>query len=150
MVSLSRCFSVAVAALAVSSLATSGLGASAPPLDQPIAGVDLASIPSVVVHRTDGLGRATENYYPEVAYSGQIGGFAVIDCRVSAKGELDACAIVAEWPSHCFFGAAAEKMAARRAISASPAVVSEHPSGSDVVRQKVVFDMFRLRPNARC
>jgi hypothetical protein len=139
-----------IAALAVLCTSTSALSADAPNFEPSIAGLDLGSLPSVLGHRTDALGRATENYYPQVAYDRQVAGVAVLDCKVSAKGELDACAVVAEWPLHCYFGAAAKRLAERRAISASPEVMSEHPSGNDVVRQKVLFNLFRLRSDARC
>jgi TonB-like protein len=114
--------------------------------------LDLSTIPDATfLHPSETHGSSEFGpvgpYYPEVASRAGVSGVAVIECTVSAKGELDRCATIAEFPGGCFFGAAARRLAEVRRIGTSPRVVDGQPVGGDVVRLKVQFHV--PRPSRR-
>ena len=129
-----------MAAVVLTGALALSLVASAYPTDRPtLSERDLATIPAATVLRTtDRQGAAAVNYYPAYAYRDGVSGVAVIDCKVTARGELDRCVIVAEFPRECFFGAAARRLA-QVGIIGPPRVVDGQPTGGEVVRLKVQF-----------
>jgi hypothetical protein len=112
--------------------------------------LDLATIPDAAVLRTtDRQGVLDAAYFPDTAALEGVSGAAVLDCKVTASGELDACATVAEFPRGCSFGVAAVRMAAA-GILGPPAQADGQPAAGQVVRMKVRFGNPAANGPKRC
>jgi hypothetical protein len=112
--------------------------------------LDLATIPDAAVLRTtDRQGVLDAAYYPDTAATYGVGGTAVIDCKVTASGELDGCVAVAEVPRGCSFGVAAVRMA-EAGILGPPRGLDGQPAFGQVVRMKVQFGSPAANGAKRC
>jgi len=67
------------------------------------------------------------NLYPERAKSLKVGGKAMLECVVNAKGELEGCKVLSETPSEFGFGEAALKVA--KLMKMQPKTVDGEPVG---------------------
>ena len=135
-----RALGFAAIAVGLTAALSSGAWAHADQTAQaPIPKLDLATIPDAAVLRTtDRQGVLDAAYYPDTARSEGVSGTAVIDCKVTASGELDGCATAAEFPRGCSFGVAAVRMA-EAGILGAPSQANGGLTIGQVVRMKVRF-----------
>jgi hypothetical protein len=112
--------------------------------------LDISSIPEAAVIDQKRAG-SIPLYYPEVAAAQNVGGVAVMDCKMSsARGRLGGCVTIAESPPGCFFGAAAGKLAEVGILGAPASLLNDATQLGQVVRLKVTFPGAAARAGFRC
>jgi protein TonB len=76
-------------------------------------------------------------YYPERALNAGIAGSAILQCSVTAKGQLTGCSVASETPPNAGFGSAAQKLS--RYFRMSPKTEDGQPVEGGVVRIPLRF-----------
>lgn len=94
------------------------------------------------------VGTAGE-YFPDRALRMGVDGSAVIECVLSAEGDLDECVPVAESAPNFGFAFASLEMAKQRAITAAPRLVDGVPLDGEVVQVVVPFIAHPKQPKIR-
>ena len=84
-------------------------------------------------------GEQMARYYPRRALEREISGRAVLQCRVTAAGQVAACTVAGETPAGAGFGEAALKLA--RYFRMSPQTEDGQPVEGGSVRVPLVFNL---------